>query len=142
MRARYEIHLENYCKVTTIEAKTLLDMVQRGILPAVSRYTDQLAVAVFHKKADSRLPISVKMEEMTLLRLSELSEKLFDTCEALTAALSKAPAADSGIDAARWYRTNISTRTQQAGELISQLEALMPADVWPFPTYADILFSV
>ena len=58
MRARYEIHLENYCKVTTIEAKTLLDMVQRGILPAVSRYTDQLAVAVFHKKADSRLPVS------------------------------------------------------------------------------------
>ena len=142
MRARYEIHLENYCKVTTIEAKTLLDMVQRGILPAVSRYTDQLAVAVFHKKADSRLPISVKMEETTLLRLSELSEKLFNTCEALTAALSKAPAADSGIDAARWYRTNISTRTQQAGELISQLEALMPADMWPFPTYADILFSV
>ena len=82
------------------------------------------------------------MEETTLLRLSELSEKLFDTCEALTSALSKAPAADSGIDAARWYRTNISTRTQQAGELISQLEALMPADMWPFPTYADILFSV
>lgn len=70
-------------------------MVQRGILPAVSRYTDQLAVAVSIKKADSLPAISVKMEETTLLRLSELSEKLFDTCEALTAALSKAPAADS-----------------------------------------------
>ena len=43
MRARYEIHLENYCKVTSIEAATLRDMVMRGILPAVNRYTADLA---------------------------------------------------------------------------------------------------
>lgn len=52
------------------------------------------------------------------------------------------PAADSGIDAARYYRDEVGTRTQKAGELISQLESLVDAKAWPYPTYADILFSV
>ena len=142
MRARYEIHLENYCKVTAIEASTLLDMAQRGIIPAVSRYTDQLAVTLYHKTADGALRLSGKMEQTTLRRLSDLNDELFDVCEALQAALRSAPAADGGIEAARWYRAEIAARTRQAGELISRLETLTPADVWPFPTYADILFSV
>ena len=141
MRARYEIHLENYCKVTTIEAKTLLDMAQRGILPAVSRYTGDLAKGMAHKQ-EAGLSSACRVEECLIRQLSSLNGDLLDACQALTAALNKAPAADSGIDAARWYRAEISTRTQQASELINQLEALMPADVWPFPTYADILFSV
>ena len=86
--------------------------------------------------------LSGKMEQTTLRRLSDLNDELFDVCEALQAALRSAPAADGGIEAARWYRAEIAARTRQAGELISRLETLMPADVWPFPTYADILFSV
>ena len=50
MRARYEIHLENYCKVSAIEASTLLDMVQRHILPAASAYADRLTQTAFHKE--------------------------------------------------------------------------------------------
>ena len=50
MRARYEIHLENYCKVTSIEAATLRDMVMRGILPAVNRYTADLTQAILRKR--------------------------------------------------------------------------------------------
>lgn len=52
------------------------------------------------------------------------------------------PAADGGIDAARYYRCEIVTRTQKAGELIGRLESLVDAKAWPYPTYADILFSV
>ena len=43
---------------------------------------------------------------------------------------------------ARWYRAEIAARTQQAGELINQLETIVDAACWPYPTYADILFSV
>ena len=50
LEARYNIHLENYCKVMTIEGNTLLDMTRRQILPAVSKYSDELATALFHKK--------------------------------------------------------------------------------------------
>ena len=142
MRARYEIHLENYCKVTAIEASTLLDMAQRGIIPAVSRYTDQLAVTLYHKTADGALRLSGKMEQTTLRRLSDLNDELFDVCEALQRRCGPPlpPMAASMPPAGIAPRSR--PRTRQAGELISRLETLMPADVWPFPTYADILFSV
>ena len=141
MRARYEIHLENYCKVTAIEAHTLLDMVTRCILPAAGKYADRLAQTLFHKK-NCGISLPTVMEERTLSRVSEQSAALFRICEDLQTALHNAPAADGGIDVARWYRAEIAARTQQAGELINQLEAIVDAACWPYPTYADILFSV
>ncbi len=141
LEARYNIHLENYCKVMTIEGNTLLDMTRRQILPAVSKYSDELATALFHKK-NCGISLSVKMEEGTLRKLADLSGKLYDTCDALERAISKAPAMDGGIKAACYYRDEVDARRQKASALINQLETITSAQHWPFPTYADILFSV
>ena len=141
LEARYNIHLENYCKVMTIEGNTLLDMTRRQILPAVSKYSDELATALFHKK-NCGISLSAKMEETTLRKLADLSGKLYDTCDALERAISKAPAMDGGIKAACYYRDEVDARRQKASSLINQLETITSAQHWPFPTYADILFSV
>ena len=141
LEARYNIHLENYCKVMTIEGNTLLDMARRQIMPAVSKYSDELATALFHKQ-NCGIPLSAKMEEATLRKLSTLSGKLFDACEALERAIAKAPAMDGGIKAACYYRDEVDARRQKASALINQLETITGAQHWPFPTYADILFSV
>ena len=141
MRARYEIHLENYCKVTAIEANTLLDMAQRRILPAVARYTGDLAKGMAHKQ-EADLAGFCRIEDYTIRRLGLQSGRLLDVCQELSQALENAPAADGGIDAARWYRAEIASRTQKAGDLVSQLESATDASYWPYPTYADILFSV
>ena len=141
LEARYNIHLENYCKVMTIEGNTLLDMARRQIMPAVSKYSDELATALFHKQ-NCGIPLSAKMEEATLRKLADLSGKLYDACEALERAISKAPAMDGGIKAACYYRDQVDARRQKASALINQLEAITGAQHWPLPTYADILFSV
>ena len=141
LEARYNIHLENYCKVMTIEGNTLLDMTRRQILPAVSKYSDELATVLFHKK-NCGISLSAKMEETTLRKLADLSGKLYDTCDALERAISKAPAMDGGIKAACYYRDEVDARRQKASALINQLETITSAQHWPFPTYADILFSV
>ena len=141
LEARYNIHLENYCKVMTIEGNTLLDMARRQIMPAVSKYSDELATALYHKQ-NCGIPLSVKMEEATLRKLADLSGKLYDACEALERAISKAPAMDGGIKAACYYRDEVDARRQKASALINQLEAITGAQHWPLPTYADILFSV
>ena len=141
LEARYNIHLENYCKVMTIEGNTLLDMTRRQILPAVSKYSDELATALFHKK-NCGISLSSKMEEATLRKLADLSGKLYNTCDALERAISKAPAMDGGIKAACYYRDEVDARRQKASALINQLETITSAQHWPFPTYADILFSV
>ena len=141
MRARYEIHLENYCKVSAIEANTLLEMAMRGVLPAVARYTGDLAKGMAHKQ-EADLAGFCRIEDYLIRQLSFQGGQLLDVCQSLTKALEDAPAADSGIDAARYYRDEVGARTQKAGELISQLESLVDAKAWPYPTYADILFSV
>ena len=141
MEARYIIHLENYCKVINIESCTLLEMARRHILPAVSKYSDALAQALFHKQ-NCGIPLSAKMEDATLRKLSELSGKLYDTCEALDRAIAKAPAADGGIKSACYFRDEVDARREKASALINQLESITGAQYWPYPTYADILFSV
>ena len=141
LEARYNIHLENYCKVMTIEGNILLDMARRQIMPAVSKHSDELATALFHKQ-NCGIPLSAKMEEATLRKLSTLSGKLYDACEALERAIAKAPAMDGGIKAACYYRDEVDARRQKASALINQLETITGAQHWPFPTYADILFSV
>ena len=141
LEARYNIHLENYCKVMTIEGNTLLDMARRQIMPAVSKYSDELATALFHKQ-NCGIPLSAKMEEATLRKLATLSGKLYDACESLERAIAKAPAMDGGIKAACYYRDEVDARRQKASALINQLETITGAQHWPFPTYADILFSV
>ena len=139
MRARYEIHLENYCKVTAIEAATLRDMVLRGILPAVNRYTADLTQAILHKR---ELVVPCRVEEDLLQKLSALTGSLYDTMAAINEAMDKAPDAEGGIDAARYYREEIVRRMEEARQSIDQLESLTAAKYWPYPTYADILFSV
>ena len=139
MRARYEIHLENYCKVTAIEASTLRDMVLRGILPAVNRYTADLTQAILHKR---ELVVPCRVEEDLLQKLSALTGSLYDTMAAINEAMDKAPDAEGGIDAARYYREEIVRRMEEARQSIDQLESLTAAKYWPYPTYADILFSV
>ena len=139
MRARYEIHLENYCKVTAIEASTLRDMVLRGILPAVNRYTADLTQAILHKR---ELVVPCRVEEDLLQKLSALTGSLYDTMAAINEAMDKAPDAEGGIDAARYYREEIVRRMEEARQSIDQMESLTAAKYWPYPTYADILFSV
>ena len=140
MHARYEIHLENYCKVTTIEANTLLDMTLRHILPAVFRYEDNLAQTL-HRQESSALSVSRAQKDLAE-RITALGDQLYTLCGALRDALGNAPAMDGGIDSARYFRDEISAKIRQMSEIINQLESLVGAEYWPYPTYADILVSV
>ena len=139
MHARYGIHLENYCKITAIEANTLLSMIRRSIFPAVSRYTGELAETVQRKKA---LYLDCAAETELLQQLSELNGQLYDTAKAMAKALENAPASEGDIDSARYYRDVVYALEYKASHLVNALETHTAAEFWPYPTYADILFSV
>ncbi|MBE6919525.1 MAG: glutamine synthetase type III [Ruminococcaceae bacterium] len=140
MHARYEIHLENYCKVTTIESNTLLDMVQREILPAVLRYSDELAGTILRKRKTT--VASCVAEEKLLAHISALSDRLYELCAQMKVHLAGAPAVDGGIEAARYYRDKVFACQSDMRRVVSELESCTSAAHWPYPTYADILFSV
>ena len=139
MRARYGIHLENYCKITAIEANTLLSMIRRNIFPAVSRYTSDLARAVQRKKA---LYLDCSAETDLLQQLTNLNNELYTTAQSMAQALENAPTSEGGLASARYYRDVVYALEYKASHLVNELEANTSAEYWPYPTYADILFSV
>ena len=141
LEARYEIHLENYCKVVTIESNTLLEMTRRYILPAATTCSDELATALFHKQ-NCGISVPVTTESAALRRISELSSKIYNVCGSLENALKRAPAVDGGLTAAKYYRDQVDAKRRKMSELINELEILCAAKNWPFPTYADILFAM
>jgi len=141
MLARHQIHMQNYCKVIRIEAKVLIDMVQRHLLGAASRYCAELCAAVTAKKT-AILGISCRVEESLAGTISILTEQLLDRKEELKTAVSTINHQLSTEEKMRYYHQEVFPRMNAVRETIDQLETLVARDLWPFPTYYDLLFSV
>ena len=139
--SRYEINLDNYSKVVNIEALTMLEMVRRDILPAITGYVKTLSEMLVSKKqvcptADS------SMEETLIVKLSEGSAKLFADSEKLEAAVHTAKAIEEKQAQAEAYRDMVLPLMDAVREVADTMEVYMPKDVWPMPTYGDLLFSI
>ncbi|MBO5129640.1 MAG: glutamine synthetase III [Oscillospiraceae bacterium] len=134
-RARYAIHLDSYNKLLAIEARTMLDMALCQILPAVLRYTRSLTDGLIAKKS---IGAACKAENSLIAKLSTHSDWLYDSCERLKADLEHIPR--STEDAAMYYHDTILPDMDKLRFHADELEKLTAKDVWPFPTYADLLF--
>ena len=118
---------------------TLRDLVLAVILAEANVYSADLSQAILHKR---ELVVPCRVEEDLLSRLSGLTASLYDTMAAMEQAMDQAPDAERGTEAARYYREEIGRRMEEARQSIDRLESLTAAEYWPYPTYADILFSV
>ncbi len=134
-RARYEIHLEAYCKLIHIEAKTSIDMVQRQILPAASQYTTTLCESIAAKEA---IHLPCQADRTLAQRLATACDSLFANCELLKEQLEGVPA--DSKDAANYYHDTVLTTMNAMRADADLLEQLTDKDYWPFPTYSDLLF--
>ena len=140
MISRTEILLETYSKTINIEALTLNDMVKKQILPALSTYTADLAAALAAKTAvvDG---IDVTMEESELKELSAAQGKLYALSGKLDKELAEVPEGDA-LKTATYYRDVIFAEMQGMRDVIDAAEEKVSSDVWPVPTYSDIIFRV
>ena len=138
IRSRYEIILENYAKINRIEGLTLLDMEKKDIIPAVITYSASLASGIGAKKA-----IGVPCEADTELvkRISALSDSLFNEVETLEEIMNNVVKSDDPHDIADFYAKKVLPKMTNIRELTDKLENMIPASVWPIPTYSDLMFS-
>ena len=135
-RARYEIHLDAYCKLINIEARTSVDMVMQQILPAAMHYSSDLAKAISRKAA---IGIGAAAERDLLIRLSKHTDALYNQCEKLRADLAQIPRGNN--QAAADYFHAVIVADMDALRLEADiLEQLTDKSYWPYPTYSDILF--
>ena len=133
--ARYEIHLEAYCKLTNIEARTSIDMVLHQILPAATAYSSSLASGILAKESAG---IPCKAEKALAKTLSEAADNLYDTCLALQADLETVPA-DNRM-AALYYHSMVLARMETLRQAADILEKYTDKSYWPYPTYSDLLY--
>ena len=140
-RSRYEILLDNYCKMLNIEAMTMIDMVRREILPAVSLYSGKVADAALKKKSLG-IDASTGYEEKLVGKLSSLTSAIDSRCDALETALYEIKASDDLYRLACGYRDRVFIAMQELRAAVDEAESVTDARAWPFPTYGDLLFGV
>ena len=138
--ARANIQLENYTKTINIEALTMLEMVRRDILPAVSDYVANLCTNVAAKQAVcEELPCTgEKQTIMTLATLNEEVAALADKLEKQLAQIKPEDVASSSQDMAH----KVIPVMQDIRERVDKMETLTSSEYWPYPTYFDLLYSV
>ena len=143
LHSRYEIKLENYVKTLHIEAGTMVEIIQKDLLPAVTTYMEKLAQTAALKK--SVVPdISVSTEAALLTRLTELSETMVKDLERLKedTAMAEYEVDKDLLKSAKLYQSVVLTDMEKVRVSADAAEALIPDSILPYPTYGKLLFSI
>ena len=143
LHSRYEIKLENYVKTLHIEAGTMVELIQKDLLPAVTTYMEKLAQTAALKK--SVVPdISVSAEAALLTRLTELSETMVKDLERLKedTAMAEYEVDKDLLKSAKLYQSVVLTDMEKVRVSADAAEALIPDSILPYPTYGKLLFSI
>lgn len=141
VRSRFEINLDVYSKTINIEAQTMVEMALRQILPSVNKYIKQLAEAMSLKGMIDPI-FKTGMERDLIKKLSTLEDKAYAQVKELEKLLEKAPSYEDILDCATYYKDKIIPSMEKLRSFCDEMEVNTASDLWPFPTYGDLLFSV
>ena len=141
MRSRREIFFEGYRKIKNIEARTMLEMTVRDIIPAVSKYVGELSEAVNAKRAAIK-NANVSCECDIIEKLSDLLSKTYDAYIALERAEKTAVSKKCDEEAAFYYKDTVEAKMLALRKAVDEMEVLTAREAWPMPTYGDITFRV
>ncbi len=141
IQARYEIRLEAYVKVINIEAETALSMAKREILPAVLRYTAEVARQAKAVKEVSPA-LTTSAEEKLLQKLTVDGAQLSDRIDELQAAIVNENHAADALTQAKYQHDVVIPAMNAVRLTADELETMVDKTCWPFPTYAELLFNV
>ena len=140
LRSRYEILLQNYIKVIHIEAQTMMDMISRDILPAVSSFSAKLCKNAEVKS--SVAGVACGYEKARCRELSRLTDEIYALCSTLGEAMHHTDSAEDTLERAMRYKDDVIGAMTALRAACDACEAATPKADWPYPSYTDILFSV
>ena len=138
LRARADVSYELYAKTINIEALTMIDMAGKDIVPAVVRYTGELARAA--REVES-LGVDASVQKELITRVNVLLRQTGDALADLRAKQEKA-AALTGAEQARYAHDVICPAMEVLRAPVDHLEMIVDGRLWPMPTYGDLLFNV
>ena len=140
LRSRHDVMLGNYCSKITIEARTMLEMAKRDIIPAVSRQIKTLAETV--NAARAVCPNTLDCETETVSTLSALVSDMRAACAKLETQLSETAETSNIAERAMFFKRDILSDMDTLRSAADSAEALTDRTLWPYPTYGDLLYGV
>ena len=139
LQARHEVRLENYSKIIHIEALTMLDMANKDILPAMSKFTAELADAIA-KKSAAKIP--AEYEKGTLKEVANHLDAMYKAVKKLEADEVKGNDITDVVELADFCRDVIIPDMEEVRAHSDAMEMVADSKVWPYPSYGKLLFGV
>ncbi|MCP1102197.1 glutamine synthetase [Aequitasia blattaphilus] len=139
LESRAEIKYENYAKAINIEARTMIDMASKQLIPAIMKYTKTLAETVIAVK---EVGVSAQVQLAHLEEVSQLLEEAEKALNILWNVTEKASAMEEGQEQANYYHDSVIPAMEALRAPIDKLEMKVDKEAWPMPSYGDLLFEV
>jgi len=139
LHSRHEIYIDTYAKQINIEALAAIDMAKKQLIPAAVEYATFLADSISSFRAAS---VEASVQEDLLKKLGALLASSYRKLTRLEAAVMKAKKVADCVKKAGTYRDEVIPAMQSLRSDIDAMEMLVPTDMWPVPTYVDLLFKL
>ena len=139
LESRAEIKYEAYAKVLNIEARSMIDIASKHIIPAVMRYTKELAETV---NAVREAGADYEVQADILHRVSTLLKESKEALEKLGIVTRQAMEKEEGKEQAFWFYEEVAPAMEALRKPVDELEMIVAKDMWPMPSYGDLIFEV
>ena len=139
MLSRYEVEMEHYSKVINIEARTMLKIANKQLIPAATAYMGEVASAAAAKTAAVE-GISTKAEQKLLVELSKQTDAMSDATDALKSVTDKVSALEDETAKAHAFHDEVLPAMAELRAAADVAEELVDEDYWPLPCYSRMLY--
>ncbi len=141
INSRVDIVLENYSKILHIEALTLIEMMNREVIPAISEYTNRLCTGLINKRS-----LGIKFDDLAdteiIARLSAAGTEIYKLTGDLKMAVMSAEKIPDMLERATKYHDDVLRLMNDIRKYSDSAEAVVSKDCWPYPNYGELLFSI
>ena len=141
INSRVDIVLENYSKILHIEALTLIEMMNREVIPAISEYTNRLCTGLINKRS-----LGIKFDDLAdteiIARLSAAGTEIYKLTGDLKMAVMSAEKIPDMLERATKYHDDVLRLMTDIRKYSDSAEAVVSKDCWPYPNYGELLFSI
>ena len=137
--ARTEIHLEKYSKTIRIEARTMVEMARKQLLPATMDYVQTLCEAIATKKS---IGFTSKTDEKIANKLNDLADRFYDSIERLDQRVAEANAVKGIQKQAEFFHDVVLAEMDIMRSIADEIELNMPSEKWPIPAYSEIIYNI
>ncbi len=140
LESRVEIKYEAYAKAINIEARAMIDIASKQIIPAVVKYTKSLADSINAVKEACGADVSVQTDllKKTSLLLKETKAAHTKLIEVEAQAIEM----EEGARQANFYHSNVIPAMEALRAPVDELEMIVDKEMWPMPSYGDLIFEV